>query len=111
MLEGMRRHASWIILVVAAIFILSMAIGGISSIFTTNPYKYLGIIDKRKITFDEYRDMLGNAYENYAAQNPEGEIDDTVAQQLNDQTWNQLVQASLLNKAIKKRRIKIILVQ
>ncbi len=107
MLEGMRRHASWIILVIAAIFILSMAIGGISSIFVKNPYKHLGVIAKRNISFDEYREMLRNAYANYAQQNPDTEIDDKVSQQLNDQTWNQLVQQILFDKEIKKRHIKI----
>jgi peptidyl-prolyl cis-trans isomerase D len=107
MLEGMRKHASWIILVIAAIFILSMAIGGISSIFVKNPNKHLGVIAKRNITFDEYREMLKNAYANYSQQNPDTEIDDKVSKQLNDQTWNQLVQQILFDQEVKKRRIKI----
>jgi len=107
MLEGMRRHASWIILVVAAVFILSMAIGGISSIFVKNPYKYVGIIENRKITYAEYKDMLTNTYSAYAQENPEAEMDDKIAQELNDKTWNNLLQVTLFEREIKKRRIRI----
>ncbi len=107
MLEGLRRNASWIIIIIAALFILSMAIGGISSIFIKNPYKYVGIIENEKITFPEYQEMLKNTYAAHAQQNPEVEFDDALAEQLNEQTWNQLKQRILFDREIKKRRIKV----
>ncbi|MCF7793701.1 MAG: peptidylprolyl isomerase [Candidatus Cloacimonetes bacterium] len=107
MLEGMRRNASWIIIIIAALFILSMAIGGISSIFTKNPYKYVGIIEGEKITFSQYQEMLKATYASHAEQNPEAEFDDQLTNQLNEQTWNQLKQRILFNKEIKKRRVKV----
>lgn len=107
MLEGLRRHAPWIIIVIAAVFILSMAIGGISSIFVKNPYKYVGVIEGVKITYPEYQEYLKATYANYIEQNPDTELDDQIIQQLNDQTWNQLVQRILFDKEIKKRRIKV----
>lgn len=103
----MRRHASWIILVVAAVFILSMAIGGISSIFIKNPYKYVGIIENRRITYPEFKDMLSNTYANYSQENPDTEFDDKISQELNDKTWNSLLQVTLFEKEIKKRHIRV----
>lgn len=107
MLEGIRKHASWIIIIIAALFILSMAIGGISSIFVKNPYKYVGIIEGEKITFPQYQEMLKSTYASHAQQNPEVEFDDQLAEQLNEQTWNQLKQRILFGKEIKKRHIKV----
>ncbi len=105
MLEGLRRHASWIVIVIAAVFILSMAIGGISSIFITKPF--VGSIAGEKIYPNDFSEYLQNAYAGYAQENPDKEIDEQTAKQLNDQTWNQLVQQILFDKAVKKRRIKI----
>jgi len=105
MLEGLRRHASWIVIVIAAVFILSMAIGGISSIFIKKPF--VGSIAGEKIYPNDFSEYLQNAYAGYAQENPDKEIDEQTAKQLNDQTWNQLVQQILFDKAVKKRRIKI----
>ncbi len=105
MLQGFRRHGSWIVIVIAAVFILSMAIGGISSIFIKKPF--VGIIAGEKIYPNDFSEYLQNAYANYAQQNPDKEIDEQTAKQLNEQTWNQLVQQVLFDKAIKKRHIKI----
>lgn len=105
MLQGLRRHGSWIVIVIAAVFILSMAIGGISSIFIKKPF--VGIIAGEKIYPNDFSEYLQNAYANYAQQNPDKEIDEQISKQLNDQTWNQLVQQILFDKALKKRHIKI----
>jgi peptidyl-prolyl cis-trans isomerase D len=105
MLEELRRHGSWIVLVIAAVFILSMAIGGISSIFIKKPF--IGSIAGKKIYPSDYSDFLQNAYNNYAQQNPDAEIDDKISKQINDQTWNQLVQQTLFDNDLKKRHIKI----
>ncbi len=105
MLEGLRRHASWIVIVIAAVFILSMAIGGISSIFIKKPF--VGSIAGEKIYPNDFSEYLQNAYAGYAQENPDKEIDEQTAKQLNDQTWDQLIQQILFDKAVKKRRIKI----
>ena len=104
MLEDLRRHASWIVIVIAAVFILSMAIGGISSIFIKKPF--VGSIAGEKIYPTDFSEYLQQAYSNYAQQNPDKEIDEKTAKQINDQTWNQIVQQTLLDKAVKKRHIK-----
>jgi len=105
MLEGLRRHASWIVIVIAAVFIISMAVGGISSIFIKKPF--VGRIAGEKIYPTDFSEYLQNAYEAYVQENPDKEIDEQTAKQLNDQTWNQLVQQILFDKELKKRHIKI----
>ena len=105
MLEGLRKHGSWIVIVIAAVFILSMAIGGISSIFIKKPF--VGSIAGEKIYPNDFSEYLQNAYAGFAQQNPDEEIDEQTAKQLNDQTWNQLIQQILFDKAVKKRHIKI----
>jgi len=105
MLEDLRRHGSWIVLIIAAVFILSMAIGGISSIFIKKPF--VGSIAGKKIYPNDFSEYLQNAYAGYAQQNPEKEIDEATAKQLNDQTWEQLIQQTLFDNAIKKRHLKI----
>ncbi len=105
MFEGMRRHASWIVLVIAGAFILSMAISGITSIFTKT--ESLGVIAGEKISFENYRTILENAFANHARQNPDSTIDDEQAKKLNNETWDQIVQEILLSKEIKARRIKV----
>ncbi len=105
MLEDLRRHGSWIVIVIAAVFILSMAIGGITSIFIKKPF--VGSIAGKKIYPTDFSDYLQKTYTDYAQKNPDKEIDEQTAKQLNDQTWNQLIQQILFDKAIKKRHIKV----
>ena len=105
MFEGMRKNASWIILIIAGVFILSMAIGGISSIFIKKPV--VAVIAGNKIYPDEYRELLKNTYANYAQQSPDAEFDERLVKQLSDQTWNQLIQQIIYNKEIKRRHIKV----
>ncbi len=105
MLQGLRKHGSWIVIVIAAVFILSMAIGGISSIFIKKPF--VGSIAGEKIYPNDYSEYLQNAYASFAQQNPDKEIDEQTAKQLNDQLWDMLIQQILFEKAIKKRHIKI----
>ena len=105
MFEGMRKNAKIVIYIVAFVFIAMMALGGITSIF--NPKPYVGKIAGKKIHYSEYSQYLKNAYAARVQQNPEEEIDDKVAKEINDQTWNQLVDEILINKEIKRYRIKV----
>ncbi|OQX71532.1 MAG: hypothetical protein B6D62_01815 [Candidatus Cloacimonas sp. 4484_275] len=105
MFEQMRRHAPWIIFIIAALFVLSMAIGGITSMF--NPKPYVGKIAGKKITYPEFNERFKTAYGNYAQQNPDEEIDDKTLKKISDQTWNQLVDEILYNNEIKRLHIKV----
>jgi parvulin-like peptidyl-prolyl isomerase len=105
MLDKMRKMARPIIWIVAIIFILGMATMGISEIFREKPY--VGEIAGEKIRYEEYYQMLQNAYSNYLQSNPDAEIDENTMQRLNDQTWNQLVDMIIFNKAIEKYDIEV----
>jgi peptidyl-prolyl cis-trans isomerase D len=105
MFRGLRKNAKVVIYIVAGVFILSMAIGGISSIFASHPY--LASIAGQKITYTEYNELLKNSYANYIQQNPETEITDQTMKQINDETWTQLVGKILYDREIKRLRIKV----
>ncbi|MBN2461179.1 MAG: peptidylprolyl isomerase [Candidatus Cloacimonetes bacterium] len=105
MLEGMRKKAKLVIFIVAAVFILSMAIGGITSIFINKPY--VGRIAGKKIEYEEYSNYLKNAYARYAQENPETEIDETILKQINNETWNNLVASIIYNQEIKRLHIRV----
>lgn len=105
MFSGLRKNAKFIIYVISAIFILSMAIGGISSMFFPKPY--VGKIAGDKIHYEEFSEMMKQSYSEYVQQNPDKDIDDKIGKQLSDQTWNQLIAQILYNSEIKKRKIKV----
>jgi peptidyl-prolyl cis-trans isomerase D len=105
MLEGMRKNAKVVIYIVAFVFVLSMAIGGISGAFTSAPK--VGVIDGEKISRAQFREYLEQAYTEYAQQNPDKEIDEQVSKQINNQAWNQLVDEILIGKQIKKHHVKV----
>jgi peptidyl-prolyl cis-trans isomerase D len=105
MLEGLRKNAKIVIYIIAFVFILSMAIGGISGIFSPRPY--VGSIDGRKIHYEEYNEYLRNAYINYMQENPDEQITEQTMRQLNEQTWNQLVAQTLYDQEIRRRRIRV----
>ena len=105
MFDKMRKNAKIIIYFIAAAFVISMAIGGVSSIFTQK--QSLGEIAGERISYKQFNELLKQNYANYQQQYPDKEIDERTMKQLNDQTWNQLVQRILYDKQIKKRDIEI----
>ncbi|MBN1326959.1 MAG: peptidylprolyl isomerase [Candidatus Cloacimonetes bacterium] len=105
MFAGLRKKAKLVIYIIAAVFILSMAIGGISSIFISKPF--LARIAGVKISYEEYNEMIKRAYGNYIQQNPDTEVDEKVMTDLNNQVWEQLVAQILYDKEIKRLGIKI----
>jgi len=105
MFEDLRKHSSWIVIVIAAVFILSMAIGGITSAFIKKPF--VASIGGEKITPQEYQQFIERSFANYAQANPGKQIDDKTAAQLRQETWKQVVDEVLIGQALKKNRIKI----
>lgn len=106
MLDVFRKKAKIIIYFTAFAFIVGMAIMGISGLFERRA-THVGRIAGRNISYQEYMQYLQNAYQNYMAENPEEQPDEQTIQQLNDQTWQQLVQRILFDREIKRRRIRV----
>jgi peptidyl-prolyl cis-trans isomerase D len=105
MFEDLRKHSSWIVIVIAAVFILSMAIGGISSALIKKAN--VAEINGEKITPQEYQQYIERTFANYAQQNPDKQIDDKTAAQLREDTWKQVVDEILITQALKKHKIKV----
>jgi peptidyl-prolyl cis-trans isomerase D len=105
MFEQMRRNAKAIFWIIAIVFILGMGIGGLAGVFTPKPF--LAKIEGQKITYTEYKQMLQRAYGKYAEENPDKEIDDAAMSQINNDTFKQLKDEIVMNKAMKKYRIKV----
>ncbi|MFA5498429.1 MAG: peptidylprolyl isomerase [Candidatus Cloacimonadia bacterium] len=106
MLEVFRKKANVIIYVTAFVFIVGMAIMGVSGLFDRRVV-HVGKVAGEKITYQQYTQWLQNSYRNYAMENPDDRMDESTLQMLNDQTWQQLVQRIIFDKEIKKRRIKV----
>ncbi|MCK4359472.1 MAG: peptidylprolyl isomerase [Candidatus Cloacimonetes bacterium] len=105
MLNKMRAMSKPIIWIIAIVFIGGMGTMGIGEIFKTK--YHVGVIDGKKIKYEEYYKMLQNSYTNYIENSEDKEIDEATYRQLNDQTWDQLVQSIILGKAIKNFDIKV----
>ncbi len=106
MLEDLRKKQKVIIYVLTFVFIVGMAIMGITDIFF-NKTPVLGKIDGTKITYEMFQQELQKNVENYRQQNPNAEVTPDLMSQLSDQTWQRLTQKIILGKQIKKMHIRI----
>lgn len=105
MFAGLRKNAKIVIYIIAGVFILSMGIGGISSMLI--PKNHLGNIAGEVIEVETYQAALSQQLEQYYQENPGVEMTDQKQKELENQAWTRLTQSIILNKAIKKRRIKV----
>ncbi len=107
MLDIFRKKAKIIIYITAFVFIVGMAVMGISGLFDRRHSQHVGRIAGRNISYQEYTQWLQNAYQNYMAENPDVQPDEQTLQQINDQTWQQLIQVILFDREVKRRRIRV----
>jgi len=105
MLKGLRKNQKWITLAIAIIFILGMAVMGISGLFVQKPY--VGKIYGKKIEFQDYDRMLRQYISQYMQQNPGQEIDEQTNQRISDEFWQRFVQQKVMEKQIKRYHIKV----
>lgn len=106
MLQNFRKNAKIIIYITAFVFIIGMALMGIGGLFDQRS-NYVGNIDGTRVSYREYYQMMQNNYVNFIQDMEQDEIDENVIRQVNDQTWNQLVQRILYDKEIRRRRIRV----
>ncbi|MBM4399400.1 MAG: peptidylprolyl isomerase, partial [Candidatus Cloacimonetes bacterium] len=95
-----------VIIFIAFVFIIGMAIMGLTEIFTSKP-NVLGVIDGVKITYEDFQAEYQKGIENHRQQNQDAEINTDVLRQISDQTWQRLTQRIVLGKQIKKLGVKI----
>ena len=104
-MEFFRKKGKIIIFFTAVIFILGMATVGVKDIFVPKPY--VGKIAGEKISVEEYDSLLKNAYMNYIQNNENKEVDEKQMKELNDKTWNNLVQRILMDNEIERLDIEV----
>ncbi len=105
MLESLRKNQKWIIWFIAVVFILGMAVMGISEIFYPKPY--VGKIYGKKILFQDYDKALRQYISQQQAQNPDMEIDDQTYQRMSDEYWQRFVTQKIMEKQLKRYNVKV----
>jgi len=105
MLDDLRKNQKSIIWMIAIIFVLGMAIMGIVDIFSPKPF--VGKIYGKKVTYEEFDRLLKQSMNYHRINSPDQPITDQVLQNLNDQTWNQLVSQRVLEKQLKRYRVRV----
>ena len=99
MLESLRKNQKWIIWFIAVVFILGMAVMGVSEVFYPKPY--VGKIYGKKVLFQDYDKMLRQFISQQMQQNPDMEMDDQTYQRMSDQYWERFVNQKIMEKQIK----------
>jgi len=69
-------------------------------------HDYVGMIDGKKITYQEFSDLVKRAAENEKKQSGQ-EPDDNAYRQIRDQVWNSLVASTLVDKETKQAGITV----
>ncbi|HPM01514.1 MAG TPA: peptidylprolyl isomerase [Candidatus Cloacimonadota bacterium] len=105
MLESLRKNQKWIIWFIAVVFILGMAVMGVSEVFYPKPY--VGKIYGKKVLFQDYDKMLRQFISQQMQQNPDMEMDDQTYQRMSDQYWERFVNQKIMEKQIKRYHIKV----
>lgn len=106
MLEQLRKKQKIVIYFITFVFVVGMAIMGVTGIFEKKG-DTVGVIDGQKISYSMFQQELQKNVENYRQQNPDAEMTSDLMSQMSDQTWQRLTQQIILGKQLKKMGIKI----
>ncbi len=108
MLEKFREKQKVVIYVIVFVFIVGMAVGGITGLFNGRP-GYVGKINGVKIERKEFVDNYRAEVQAWASQeaNKDKELDEATEKRLMNQTWERFMARILLSKELKKSNIKI----
>jgi len=106
-MQILRKHSKVVIIITAFVFIVGMALMGLSGVFAQKK-NFLGQIGKTKITIQEFSEVFKSVVYNYTQGLDENQtLTEKELIALNDNTWQNLVQRNIIEKAIKKFDIKI----
>ena len=108
MLEHFRKKQKAVIYVIVFVFVIGMAIGGISGLFNNKP-RYVGKIDGKEIDLKEFRQNYQSEVQSWAADeaNKDKELDEATEKRLMNQTWDRFMARILFDKQLKKYNVKI----
>jgi len=91
-----------ILFVVMIVFEWGMDYLGIRS----SRHDYVGIIDGKKITYQEFSDLVKRAAENQKKQSGQ-DADDETMKQIRDQIWNSLIASTLVDKETQRAGVTV----
>ncbi len=105
MLNDLRKHSKTIIFVTAILFIVGMALIGVTDIFFGTPPVL--VIDGDKINLETYDAAFQNAVSMHMQQNEGDVLNEKQLRELHQQVLDEYETRMILDKAIKRRHIKI----
>ncbi len=101
------RQASKTFLIILVLAFLALIVGewgaDMGGIRTDN---VIGEVNGEELTYDKWRELYSNLYENERART-EGQIDDRRLEQLREQVWEQFVQITLFREEMKNLNIAV----
>jgi hypothetical protein len=105
MLDDLRKNQKSIIWAIAIVFVLGMAVMGITEVFYPKPF--VGKIYGKKVLLQNYDPIFRTNVDFYRMNNPEETLTDQTIQNINDQTWNHYVAREVMDRQIKRYRIRV----
>ncbi|MCL2065044.1 MAG: peptidylprolyl isomerase [Candidatus Cloacimonetes bacterium] len=105
MLEDLRKKQKGIIWAMAILFVLGMVIMGVIEMFEPDPY--VGTIYGKKINLYEFdAELIANS-NTLRVQEPDLINNDETRRRILDETWNQIVNRTVLDRQYKRYRIRV----
>ena len=105
MLDNLRKKQKGIIWAIAIIFVLGMAGLSVFEIFAPKPF--VGKIYGNKISLERFDELFRINAQQFLMQSQDATFDEQTQKQLNDQTWNMLVNETVMDKQFKRYRIRV----
>jgi hypothetical protein len=82
-----------------------MAIAGIVDVFMPKPF--VGKIYGKKIPYETFDNQLRENIHFHLMNNEDADLDEQTLRNLNDQTWNQLVSRNVMDRQLRRYRIRV----
>lgn len=103
----MRSLAPAFIITVGALFVLFMVISD-SNVFEAigGPVKYIGKVNGKEITYQEFQSALDRQIENFKQQNGQDPTEEQI-EQFREQVWESLVNQALIEELIEKYNLTV----
>ena len=105
MLDDLRNKQKGIIWAIAIIFVAGMGLTGVIGLLSPKPS--VGSIYGKNILPQDFDILLRQNIQMRRSQNPAMQIDDQLLREVNEQTWNQIVQERIFERELKRYRIRV----
>jgi len=107
MMAKMRSLAPAFIITVGALFVLFMVISDSNVLEAIGgPVKYIGKVNGKEITYQDFQSALDRQLENLKQQNGQDPNEDQL-EQIREQVWESLINQALIDQLIEKYKLKV----